>query len=185
MLKTIFIQGLFNEIQLLMTLKLIKFIIETYFINKFYIWICNQTVNMKYASFFSSTSDYQQLWNSNNTHFFTFHYPSTASAVTSVIKSATSPALFTAVVSTIISNYAATTFDSCVQSSLNKVKKQCCCDNNLCFYCRKSDHWLSNCPQRCTIHINEIIFQTPSSGQLAIKAFFIFINVSELHLENK
>ena len=38
-LKTIFIQGLFNEIQLLMTLKFIKFMTEAYFMNKFYIWI--------------------------------------------------------------------------------------------------------------------------------------------------
>ena len=35
-LKTTFIQGLFNEIQLLVTLKLIKLMIEVYFMNKFY-----------------------------------------------------------------------------------------------------------------------------------------------------
>ena len=59
-LKTIFIQGLSNEIWLLMTLKLIKLIIGAYFMNKFYIWICNWAVSVKHAFSFSSTSDYQQ-----------------------------------------------------------------------------------------------------------------------------
>ena len=184
-LKTIFIQGLFNEIQLLMTFKLIKLITEAYFMNKFYTWICNQAVSVKHASSFSSMSDYQQSQGSNNPHFFTLCYPLTVSAATPAIKPATSLALSTAVVSTVISNHALSTFGSCVQSSLNKTEKQCCCDNNLCFYCSRSDHWLSNCPQKHTTHINEITFQTPSSGQLAIEAPSVSINASELQSENK
>ena len=58
-LKTIFIQGLFNEIWLLMTLKLIKFMTEAYLMDKFYVWIHNWAVGVKHASSFSSISDYQ------------------------------------------------------------------------------------------------------------------------------
>ena len=140
---------------------------------------------MEHASFFSSTSGYQQLWGSNNTHFFTPHYPSTVPATTPAIKPATSPALSTAVVPTVISNYIPTTFGSCVWSPLNEIKKQHCHDNNLCFYCRGSDHWLGNCLWKCTTHINEIMFQTPLSKQLAIKASPVSTNASELHSENK
>ena len=39
--KTIFIQDLFNEIWLLMILKFIKFMTGAYFMNKFYVWICD------------------------------------------------------------------------------------------------------------------------------------------------
>ena len=59
-LKTTFIQGFFNEIWLLMTFKLIKLMTEIYFMNKFYTWIYNWAVNVKYVSFFSSTPGYQQ-----------------------------------------------------------------------------------------------------------------------------
>ena len=157
-LKTIFIQDLFNEIQLLITFKLIKFMIEAYSMNKFYVWIHNWTVNVKHTSFFSSTSDYQQPQNSNNSHFFTSHYPSTAPATTSAIKSVTSLTLSTAVVPTVTSNHALSTFDSCVWPSLNETKKQHYYDNNLCFYCNKLDYWLGNCLWKCIIHINEIMF---------------------------
>ena len=157
-LKTTFIQDFFNEIWLLMTFKLIKFMTEVYLMNKFYIWIHNWIVSVEYTSFFSSTSDYQQFWNSNNLCFFTFYYPSTTFATTSAIKSVTSLALSTAVVLTVINNHALSTFSSHVQSPLNETKKQCYCDNNLCFYCNESDHWLNNCLQKHTICINEIIF---------------------------
>ena len=40
-LKTIFIQNLFNEIQSLMIFKLTKLITKVYLINKFYTWIHN------------------------------------------------------------------------------------------------------------------------------------------------
>ena len=168
-----------------MTLKLTKLMTEAYSMNKFYIWIHNWAVGVKHTSSFSSTFDYQQFQSSNNTCFFTFYYPSTASATISVIKSVTSSALFTAVVSTVISNHIPTTFDSHVQSSLNKTEKQCCCDNNLCSYYEKSDHWLSNCLWKHIIHINEITFQTSLSEQLMIKTFPVLINASESHLENK
>ena len=139
-LKIIFIQGLFNEIQLLMTLKFIKLMTEAYFINKFYIWIQNWTINVKHASSFSSTSDYQQLWSNNNICFFISCYPLIASAVTSEIKSITSSVLYTAVVSTIIHNYIPTTPNSYFQPSLNEAKKKHCCNNNLYFYYKKLDY---------------------------------------------
>ena len=158
---------------------------EAYFMNKFYAWIHNQAVGVEHASFFSSMSDYQQFWSSNNIYFFTFYYLSTAPAATSAIKPATSPALFITVVPTVINNYIPITFDSCVWSLLNETKKQCCHNNNLCFYCRGSDHWLSNCPWKCTTHINEIMFQTSLPEQLAIETPSIPINASESYSENK
>ena len=168
-----------------MTLKLTKFMTEAYFINKFYIWIQNWTVSVKYAFSFSSSSSYQQPQGSNNTHFFTFHYPSTASAATSEIKPIISSVLFTAVVSTTTCNYISTISSSYFWISLNESKRNCCCDNNLCFYCRESDYWLSNCLWKCIICVNEITFQIPSSGQLAIKASLILTNTFELCLENE
>ena len=102
-------------------------------------------MNIKHISSFSSTSDYQQFWNGNNIYFFTFCYSLTASAITSVIKFATSLALSTAVISTITDNYAVTTFGSCIQLLLNEAEKQYYYDNNLCFYCKRLNHWLSNC----------------------------------------
>ena len=142
-------------------------------------------MSVKHVSFFSSMSDYQQSQNSNNSHFFIFCYPSTAFTITSAIKFIISLTLFTAVVSTIISNHVLFTFDSYVQSLLNKAEKQHYCDNNLCFYCDESDHWLSNCSWKHTIHINEITFQTPPSKQLTIEASSISINVFELQLKNE
>ena len=163
-----------------MILKFIKFMIKTYFMNKFYIWICNWVVSVKHASSFSSTFDYQQSQGSNNPCFFTLHYPLTVFTTTSAIKSVTSPALFTAVVPTVISNHASFTFGSCVQSPLNKTEKQHYHNNNLCFYCDKSNHWLNNCFWKHTTCINKITFQTPSSKQLIIKASSVSINASEL-----
>ena len=157
-LKTIFIQGLFNKIQSLMTLKLIKLITKTYFMNKFYIWIWDQAVSVEYVSSFSSTPGYQQLWGSNNTHFFTLHYSLTASAATSEIKFIISPALFTAVVPTATHNCIPTISSSYFWPSLNEAERNHCHDNNLCFYCKGSDHWLSNCFWKCIICINEITF---------------------------
>ena len=88
-LKTIFIQGLFNEIWLLVTPKFIKIMTEAYLIDKFYTWIHNWAVDVKHTSSFSSTSGYQQLQSSNNTCFSTPCYPSTAPTTTSVTKPAT------------------------------------------------------------------------------------------------
>ena len=168
-----------------MTLKFIKLIIKIYFINKFYIWIHNWAVSVKHVSSFSSTSSYQQLWDSNNLCFFTLCYLLTAPATTSAIKFTISPALFTAVVLTTISNHTLPTFNNCVWSSLNETEKQCCCDNNLCFYCKKSNHWLNNCLQKYITHIDEITFQTFSSEQLMIEVSSIFINSFNLQSENK
>ena len=58
--KIIFIQGLSNKIQPLMTLKLIKLMTETYLMNKFYIWIWNWALSVEHASSFSNTTGYQQ-----------------------------------------------------------------------------------------------------------------------------
>ena len=184
-LKTTFIQGLSNEIWPLVTLKLTKLMTGAYFMDKFYIWIQDWAVGVEHTSSFSSTSGYQSPWDSNNTHFFTSCYPSTAFAVTSEIKFITSPALFTVVVPTATHNCIPSTSSSYFQPSLNETERNCCCDNNLCFYCRGSDHWLSNCPQKYTTCINEITFQTPLPGQLAIEAPLIPTNTLELHLENE
>ena len=113
-LKTTFIQGLSNEIRLLMTPKLTKLMTEAYPMDKFYTWIRNQAVGVEHASSFSSTPGYQQPQNSNHPHFSTPHYPSTAPAATPAIKPATSPALSTAVVPTATGNHIPTTFGSCV-----------------------------------------------------------------------
>ena len=59
--KTIFIQGLFNEIWLLVTPKLTKLMTEAYLMNKFYTWIHDWAVGVKHVSSFSSTPGYQQL----------------------------------------------------------------------------------------------------------------------------
>ena len=139
-LKIIFIQGLFNKIWSLMTLKLIKLMIEAYSINKFYIWIWNQAVNVEYISSFSSTPGYQSSQGSKNIYFFTSHYSSTVFIIISEIKFITSPALFTAVIPTAICNYIPTISNSYFQSSLNKVERNHYHDNNLCFYCRELNH---------------------------------------------
>ena len=184
-LKTTFIQGLFNEIWPLMTPKLTKLMTGAYLMDKFYIWIQDWAVGVEHVFSFGSTPDYQQPQGSNNICFFTPYYPSTASAATSEIKLTTSPVLSTAMVPTAICNCILTTPISYFWPLLNKAKRKCHCDNNLCFYCRESDHWLGNCPQKHTTCVNEITFQTPPPGQLAIKAPLVPTNALELCSENE